>query len=189
MINYDLLIEALVFSDKPLLYKYDEWENESSNKLFIVGLSGSGKSTIGKRLAKKYNCRLVNLDYLCFKILREFNQKFKLGYSPPSYELLMKTLLIVEKIIKNTKERTIFEGVELLFIDRKMVLSYPTIVLGTSLLISSIRAFKRNKQLYKNTKLTDLISTLWKDQPKFLYELKDLRTKIVKTGEYKTDGL
>lgn len=53
MVNYDLLVEALVFSDKPLLYKYDDWENGSSNKLFIVGLSGAGKSTLGKALSKK----------------------------------------------------------------------------------------------------------------------------------------
>lgn len=189
MVNYDLLVEALVFSDKPLLYKYDDWENGSSNKLFIVGLSGAGKSTLGKALSKKYDCKLVSMDYLCFKILREFNQKFKVGYSPPPYELLMKTLLIAEKYIRNTKERTIFEGVELMFIDRAMVLSYPVIVMGTSLAVSTIRAYKRNKQFYKDATASEILSTLWKDQPKFMTKLKDLRSEIIKTGDFKTNGI
>lgn len=44
--NYLIEIqEGNVFSKKPLIYKFEEWKYNKDSKLFIVGDSGSGKTT------------------------------------------------------------------------------------------------------------------------------------------------
>ena len=43
-------------------YNFEKFENDENGKLFIVGLSGSGKSTIGMDLARKYKSSYVKLD-------------------------------------------------------------------------------------------------------------------------------
>lgn len=57
------MYENLLFSTKDVTYKKREFENGSTNLAFALGFSGSGKTTIGKYYAKKYqNCDHIELD-------------------------------------------------------------------------------------------------------------------------------
>jgi hypothetical protein len=58
-----LINEGLIFSDKTISIGLDEFESGKKDKLFVMGLSGTGKTTLGKHLAKKYNVKFIDLDY------------------------------------------------------------------------------------------------------------------------------
>lgn len=55
-------IKGLEFGDS--YYNIDNWESGKSNMIWITGLSGSGKTTIAKEIAKTYKAEYVELDNL-----------------------------------------------------------------------------------------------------------------------------
>lgn len=53
--NYlELLQEGYLLSDKTISVDLDEFENRKKDKLLIIGVCGSGKTSLGAHLAKKY---------------------------------------------------------------------------------------------------------------------------------------
>lgn len=55
--------ENLIFSTKDVSYNKKEFENGDVNLAIVVGFSGSGKTTMGKSLARKFdNCDHIELD-------------------------------------------------------------------------------------------------------------------------------
>ncbi len=58
------LIEGYVLSDKDLSVNLDKFEDGSMKKLLIFGPCGSGKSTTGRVLSKKYNVPFLEIDHM-----------------------------------------------------------------------------------------------------------------------------
>lgn len=63
-IDIALLTEAVTYDGKDMYYNFDKFESGENNTLLVTGLSGSGKSTIAKKLASKYNAEYIELDKL-----------------------------------------------------------------------------------------------------------------------------
>ena len=61
--THNLINEGYIFSDKTISIDLDKFESGEKDKLFIMGLSGTGKSTLGEYLAKKYNVKFIDMDY------------------------------------------------------------------------------------------------------------------------------
>ncbi len=139
-------------------------------EMFIVGLSGSGKSTISKHLGRLLNAEVVELDNLYDELCENGE-----GFDYDSYVL---------DFIKFHKRPVIFEGIQIL----RLVDAYsyydgkPFVVMKTGFLRSSIRAYKRNFKGYNLThKVTQPFSItkynfdLGKDIKKFKSVIKNER--------------
>lgn len=50
------------FSGKDVYFNFDKWKSGEINKLLILGLSGSGKTSLAHKIADQYNCDVVHLD-------------------------------------------------------------------------------------------------------------------------------
>ena len=57
-----------IMSQDDIYIGYDRWKNKDSNILFVTGISGSGKSTIAQKIAKRDHATYVELDHLAFMI-------------------------------------------------------------------------------------------------------------------------
>ncbi len=121
--------EGWIFSDKTISVDLHKFESGEKDKLLIIGFAGSGKTTLGMKLAKKYDCNYTELDD-CY---------YTQDYLKCCYDK-----------IKIPKERGVIEGVEILSVYfknyqniKKYINELPVIFMGTSFLISTFRAFKR----------------------------------------------
>jgi len=164
IINYlEYLQEGYFFSDKTISIDLKLFENNKINKLLIVGFSGGGKTTFGKYLSKKYSVKLYQTDD-CGDEYWDDSKFWKNYFS------------CIKKLLKS-KDRCIIEGIGILDIYKdnsinlnNLILSYPTIILGTSTLISSLRAISRSKKNIKNliNKMRHVYSLNVKQLPKIL---------------------
>lgn len=151
MINSYLhyLQEGYIFSNKTISVNLNKFEKNDVNKLLIIGISGSGKSSLGEYLSKKYN-----VDF--------FSDEYK-G---------------LEEALTNSK-RMVIEGNELLELYKnkfykQIILNQAMIIIGLSALKSGIRADNRDGLvLGKVKKLKDWHLFIRKN---FLYFQKDLNT-------------
>ena len=50
------------FSGKDVYFNFDKWKSGEINKLCVMGLSGSGKTSLAHKIADEYNCDVVHLD-------------------------------------------------------------------------------------------------------------------------------
>lgn len=170
--------EGLFFSDETISIDLDKFESGESNKLLIIGLLGGGKSTLGKYLSKKYNCKYQDLDD-CIKIAKE--------YSDEKYNQAKKFYSCVLSFLKN-KDRIILEGFPLIETWRlyegksneNFILKCPTIILGKSSLESSYDAIKRDKQNhpdydFKQLFLFGLLKKNFSILPKLIEKFKQKR--------------
>ena len=153
----DRIQEGMLFSDKTLAFDLDKFIKSKDGKLIIIGAAGSGKSTIGKKIANKYKVKYFEGDY-CWEAAEkkypDFNNDEK-EYSKMNdmyYKCLVKKLQSPGKLV--------VEGIGFLEIyngskeEKEFILNYPVIILGTSMLKSSLRAYKRAKQFKRANKDT-----------------------------------
>ena len=139
------LSEGYFLSDKTISVNLDDFKSGKKKKLLIIGLAGSGKSTIGEQLAKKMSVKWINIDVLYWRL----KQKYFKNVNETKEEMSKK---VREKIIEYLKsnEPMIIEGIDIieLYRDepqyRKLILEQTFIILGLSLLRSSYRSAKRN---------------------------------------------
>ena len=170
-----LIQEGYIFSDKTLSFDLDKFESGESNKLLIIGSIGAGKTTTSKYLAKKNNAMIIHTDD-CIS--------WSLDQEPDKNQIREYTNCLKKRIIDNNKNKCIIEGLgifSMLSYHRKLFIRYPMIIIGTSALLSSYRAFTRNnknneerllKLLYNQTKMN--FSMLQKK----LSDLKEERSKV-----------
>lgn len=52
------------YEREDIFINIDNWSTGSDNILYVTGISGSGKSTIAKEIADKYNAEYIELDYV-----------------------------------------------------------------------------------------------------------------------------
>lgn len=64
--NNDYLLEDYhintLMSNKDVYLNFNKWRTGEINKCFIIGLSGSGKSVLGQKIAAEWNCYYIQLD-------------------------------------------------------------------------------------------------------------------------------
>ena len=112
--------EGYILSDKTISVNLDDFENYSKNKLLIVGVLGSGKTSLGKYLVKKY------------KVLEFFSDEGG-----------------IIDALKSSK-RSIIEGGQLATLYkakpdlRKLIINQPMIVIGMSAIKAGLRADRRD---------------------------------------------
>ncbi len=140
-----LILEGYIFSDKTISIDLDKFESGESNKLLITGLSGGGKTTLGKYLSKKYSAEFFDTDWLGSETKGlDLTKEEKVEYKRKRFF----------ELITNDK-RLIIGGIGILtrykFPETKQViLKLPHIFLGVSLLKSSLRVLMRPPQDLKN---------------------------------------
>ena len=73
---YDPALEVRqLFSETDMYVDYDRWVSGEAKVLIITGLSGSGKSTTASRIANKFKCDHINLDWFSAEdIMRYLNK-------------------------------------------------------------------------------------------------------------------
>jgi ABC-type oligopeptide transport system ATPase subunit len=156
--NYlEYIQEGYILDDKSISIDLDKFENGESNKLIIVGLSGGGKTTLGKYLAEKYNCYYNELDNCCRKSLTkeeldEYRKDMKTAIKPKFFKIFndkcFKPALLSNR--REVLEGPIYQSYNMFPTTRPLVNKHPVIILGTSALKSSwnriIRTSKKHKE-------------------------------------------
>lgn len=172
----DILNENYIIDKKNAELDIDMWKKDSDhNILFITGLSGSGKSTYARQLAKEENASIIELDiFQCYdkfknagtrkndismKMVSEFLEEnpemvdidfsnIKLESFGDSFTKYFKWL--VNKLHKSN-ERYIVEGIHvMLFIPYSDIKGEPIICIGTSMIKSFWRMWKREGLTHKD---------------------------------------
>jgi adenylate kinase family enzyme len=150
-----VLLESILFSDKNYGLDLNLFPKKIKT-LFIVGLSGTEKTTLSERLKKSVpNCEVINLDDVWTKQMEKNVEKEN------DKENIVKTNLrtmgeYLKKLVKDRSNVRIIEGVHLFYLYElfgssyiQFIEQYPTILLGTSILKSSIQQLKRDKTKFK----------------------------------------
>ena len=115
------LQEGYLLSDRTVSVNLQDFVSGEKNKLIIVGVPGSGKTSLGQHLAKKYKANLV---------------------SDTEHKIMMKGL--------TDNKRTIIEGAGLTILykkypyTRQLIINTPMIILGMSAIKAGLRADERD---------------------------------------------
>ena len=169
--------EGKVLSTKDLTFNTKDWRPGGKNILFVVGLSGSGKSTVARAIGSDFAAIYIELDrFNHFKrkdgarknrpdeqLIADFIVKEKINKDPgdmPDEEYdkyLLKFIDYVKKVAdKNKEELYILEGIQIIKYAKhnSWIFKYPMIIKGTSMLKSILNRFKRSKD-YDNYEMYD----------------------------------
>ena len=166
--------ESVFMNKDDYYFDFDKFESGESNILFVTGLTGSGKSTIGRSFASKYHAEYVELDLmdpcsnLCSQSLDEIkkDKSNKVIYEYLSshksvYERLKSGKMRNDEIFlnnvrfisfvrsyanKHKDTKFIVEGLQLYeYCTFRKTIIKPMVIKGTSVLTSFIRKVKREK--------------------------------------------
>ena len=172
--SYQPVVENYVFSKKPIRYRVNEFESGMCNVLLVTGLSGSGKSTIGKSYADKDpNVEWIELDWFeknygmtdahlkeCAEPLYQYLTKDPTGIAfrkqslsdnkPGGKELQQSIRLFGDWLLKycstHRNVKWVIEGVQIYScFDFNLVKKYPIIIVGTSMTKSIVRRLRRDE--------------------------------------------
>jgi len=172
-----ILQEAYIKSDKTISIDLDKFINGETDKLLIAGLSGGGKSTLCKHLARQYNAECFETDH-CASWL-DLVSKYGASKSPKA--ILPKEVFqdgyyncIIPRMKKNKRQIVegglLWQGYVLLPETRKELNKYPVIIFGVSSLKASLRLIKRRLDRGKTVTLRNL----WKIYLRNFVQLKGL---------------
>ena len=143
--NNKLDIKDIINDEEFKDFEVYNMENfDKYKEIFIIGLPGSGKTTISEKISKKYSIPVYHLDDL-------WKEKYFEGLSDKEAD----NKLI--KFLKSYNKPVIFEGVQpLLSNDYSYFKNKPMLLLKSSIFISSFRAFKRSFHPDYERKFLDL---------------------------------
>jgi len=173
---------SYIVSGKNKLYNFEEWKNNKQPLLFIAGLSGAGKSTIGWKLSHKHNAHYIALDILDNKFRYKMMKKLKKHdvNDPEIVDLSAHNMIQIFKGFEKIKRKTVIEGIQILFYgDKKYWKNKSVIILGASALLSSMRAFIRDRKRYGDEEtMVDTIKDLYLKQKNFIKHLKEFEKML-----------
>ncbi|MHA1800566.1 MAG: AAA family ATPase [Candidatus Heimdallarchaeaceae archaeon] len=142
------ILEGYLFSDKTISVNLDDFKNGTKKKLLIVGVMGSGKTTLGEKLSKDMKVKWYSLDSFWWRIKeKHFKDKTYKELSREENDRLFE--LFEQEVFKvlRRNERSIIEGINMLSPKfRSLVMKQSMIILGVSSIIGGIRAGKRNRE-------------------------------------------
>lgn len=139
--GYGTIKEEYIFNEKDFTYNFDKWENKEVPILFINGLMGSGKSTLGKKLAEKYNAEYIELDLLNWEFKKKYGDKFSIRRNP---EFVSNCYIErLNNIYIKSNKQIIAEGTQILRINFDFIIQNAVYIVKTSYLNSFIRTQKR----------------------------------------------
>ena len=171
MINEDYYVENMAIDHEDLYINMDKFESGKCNVILITGFTGSGKSTLGEEMVKKFKCddhfELDALDWWFLGHISEdelkegmppiyewliHNKKYMNKQKPTNAEIAKMMDMMIPYVInwctKNKDKKYVIEGIQLYESWSKNgkcnYLNYPMILKGTSGLKSTYRAMKRN---------------------------------------------
>jgi energy-coupling factor transporter ATP-binding protein EcfA2 len=147
--------------DNNIHYNFSKWLSNKTKYLFIAGLSGSGKSTIARKLAKFYNAEYIELDLANLELKQ--NPDYPRNVSrEEKWNFILKTLMA-----QFPGKKLIIEGCQLPWVDFNIIKDHAIILIGTSLLKSSYRSWIRS---FRNpTRLKLHIPEIGNSRIKLLY--------------------
>ena len=165
--------EGYLFSDKSISVNLDKFESGEKNKLLIIGVLGSGKTSLGKYLQKKY------------KVKDFFSDTVGL---PTALKSSKRMIIETIEIASLYKEKPEF---------RKLILGMPMILIGMSAMKAGFRADKRDGTvpLKAKNKKDSYISTrdnifyfqrLLNNFRKDILQIPDVNIKEYKIPKFKT---
>lgn len=158
----------MIINKKDLEVNLDKFESGEENILLITGLSGSGKSTLAEKISSKYKCTYYELDCLTFYMKGLLTKEDAIGGEEgllafiesknlkPDKNISYKTgaalyreyiEFIINWCKRQKNKKFIIEGLQIYEVYEDgdtFITSCPIIIKGTSGLVSSIRAAKRN---------------------------------------------
>lgn len=126
-------------SNKSIIYNFDKWLSGEKRLLFIIGLSGSGKSTMAKQVSLMNDAECLGLDRYIKKLIRTKTGQNNPDYEKEAFEQGVK--LLVED---NPKGQLVIEGGQLLWFNPEDLKNEAVIIVRTSLVVSCWRACKRD---------------------------------------------
>lgn len=173
--NYINMMTESVFKDTDnIFHKENEYKNKKCNIVFVTGHSGSGKSTIGKKISDEcYSLDDVLEQYrfsdknfkeygdLIYSYFNTTGKKFRLSAeeiqnntTEKTYEqaLLDSFIAYSIKYAKKHKNRKYcIEGIQIYqWYEPEEFEEYPLLILGTSMMKSNHRAAKRDSSDSEN---------------------------------------
>jgi shikimate kinase len=170
-----------VISGKNKIYNFEEWKDNKQPVLFIVGLSGSGKSTIGKELATKYKAEYVSLDKISNKYQTDLKKKYnEKSYTPKINKMVYEYMDKFIKQLEKKKTKVVAEGVQIAYYpDLSYFKNKPLIILGASVIISSLRGFIRDRKRFgSDESMIETISYILASQVEFVKKLRALENAV-----------
>jgi len=177
--TYDIISESLIFNRDNLAYNLDKWKHGDINTLFITGYLGSGKTTITHKLAQQYHCNYIELDSYreneIAKLCKKLNiTKLSDDKSSELWDIAFKKL---ENKVKNQKTKLIIEGIDVIFMDKKIIFDSAILITNTTKFVSNIRAVFRNIKYkedtgYRNSNPLTIIKDTLYNQNKFESHIK-----------------
>jgi len=132
MIPIEILFEGLIFSSDDLVYKFDNWKSGKIKVLLITGFTGSGKTTLGEKLAEIHNARFTSLDA---RMSDKGEHQQMNGLSNES----------LVNYLDNIKTPTVYEATQIVrLLTPKEASKYSVIIRGTGYFKSSYRGASRD---------------------------------------------
>lgn len=190
----DIIFESNILNESDIYYNKDKFDSGETNLCFVTGLSGSGKSTMANGMkAEHYELDDVGFNWnfsddnlkdygdLIYTFFKGIGKKYRVGYAEVDdsymsiYSDFVNYSIQYAKAHKNIK--FVIEGVQLFqWINPKDLVDYAVYIKGTSRLISTYRAAKRNAGFENNTK--DKINAIKKQVMGDLKYGKDFESRL-----------
>lgn len=194
-------VESVLVNEKDIYYNKAKFDSGEINLCFIIGLSGSGKSTMANALGKEYRIETVSLDDI-FKVKDHFKMTELKKYGDLIYSFFSgsgKCYYLGKEDIKNIPSteyedkllpefinysikyasahkanKYILEGVQIMgrstshpypFFNPSYFDKYAVYIKGTSMIVSKIRAAKRDSKEKKKSTfgiIREFLTANWK---------------------------
>jgi len=193
MISTQTLFEGYLLSDKTIVCDWKKFER--SGVIFIVGLSASGKSTLGKLMSYHHRIGYVDLDDLDDEIINYHEEKLNVEELPDYYfynedgmKKFYETMNILVKDKIKRDKHLVIEGIGIakMFeynLGKQILKNNSVIFLGTSMLRSALRGIPRNIGMGSTVKGAATMFTLGNREIKNqIHEFKKWRLNVPNTN-------